>query len=163
MSDRSLTQRLRGNHAIEHATLTILSQKQPGVQLVARTDLLGFIVYGEVAATDLWAAAEEAVQRLRAGEKRLAVHQNCGTNLVAAGTLSALAALMAAAGPRRSFWERVPSAILGATAALMFAGPAGRWLQANVTTSPDVDGATVTSVERLSGGPVARHRVSIAG
>jgi hypothetical protein len=161
MSDRSLTQRLRQNHAIEHATLTILSQRQPGLQLVARSDLAGFLVYGEVGASDLWAAVEEGVERLRGGESRLAVHANCGTNLVAAGTLTALAALVAAAGSKRTLWERVPSAILGATGALMLAGPAGRWLQAHVTTSADVDGATVTAVERVADKPVARHRVSI--
>jgi hypothetical protein len=161
MGNRSLAQRLRQNHGIEHATLTILSQKQPGLQLVARTDLAGFIVYGEVNAGDLWAAADEALARLRAGESGLAVHANCGTNLVAAGTLSAMGALLAAAGRKRTLWERVPSAILGATCALLLAAPAGRWLQANVTTSADVDGAAVTSVERLGSSPVPRHRVSI--
>ncbi len=163
MSGRSLTQRLRQNHAIEHATLTILSRRRPDVRLVARTDLLGFMVYGEVDAGDLWGAAEEAVQRLKAGEAALAVHPNCGTNLVAAGTLSAFGALLAGAGRRRTLWERIPSAILGATGALVLAGPAGRWLQTNVTTSADVDGAVVTSVERLGATPVPRHRVAISG
>ena len=110
MSDRTLTQRIRQNHAIEHATLTILSQRRPGTQLVARSDLMGFMVYGEVDASDLWAAADEAVERLRAGESQLAVHSNCGTNLVAAGTLSALAAMLASAGRQRTLWDRIPSA-----------------------------------------------------
>jgi len=162
MSDRSLAKRIRQNHAIEHATLTILAQTQPGLQLVARSDLQGFIVYGDVALADLWTTAEEAVRRLRAGESSLAVHANCGTNLVAAGTLSAVAALLASAGRRRTLWERVPRAILGATGALLLAGPAGRWLQAHVTTSADVDGAVVTAVEMLGKTPVARHRVAIA-
>ncbi len=163
MSDRTLTQRIRQNHAIEHATLTILSQRRPGTQLVARSDLMGFMVYGEVDASDLWAAADEAVERLRAGESQLAVHSNCGTNLVAAGTLSAIAAMVASAGRQRTLWDRIPSAILGATTALLFSAPAGRWLQANVTTLADVDGATVTSVERVGTSPVPRHRVAITG
>jgi hypothetical protein len=162
MSDRSFAKRIRQNHAIEHATLTILAQKQPGLRLVARSDLQGFIVYGDVALADLWATAEEAVRRLRAGESSLAVHANCGTNLVAAGTLSAVAVLLASAGRRRTLWERVPSAILGATGALLLAEPAGRWLQAHITTSADVDGAAVTAVETLGKTPVARHRVAIA-
>jgi hypothetical protein len=162
MSDRSFAKRIRQNHAIEHATLTILAQRQPGLRLVARSDLQGFIVYGDVTVADLWVTAEEAVQRLRAGESGLAVHANCGTNLVAAGTLTAVAALLASAGRRRTLWERLPSAILGATGALMLAAPAGRWLQVHVTTSADVDGATVTAVEKLGEIPVARHRVAIA-
>lgn len=162
MSELSITKRIRRNHGIEHATLTILSQKQPNIRLVARSDMWGFVVFGEVDTGDLRAAAEEAVGRLRGGERQLAVHPNCGTNLVAASILSAVAALGAASGRKRSLWDRVPSAILGTTAALMLSGPAGRWLQAKVTTSADVDGAVVTAVERQGAGPVARHRVSIA-
>ena len=108
-------------------------------------------------------AAEEALQRLKAGEAELAVHANCGTNLVAAGTLSALGAMLAGAGRRRTMLERIPSAILGATGALMLAGPVGRWLQTNVTTSPYVNGAALASVDRLGTLPVARHRVAISG
>ncbi len=61
MSDRSLLQRVRQNHAIEHATLTILANQHPGLHLVARSDPMGFVVYGEVAANDLRGAADEAL------------------------------------------------------------------------------------------------------
>ena len=161
MGHSSLVQRVRQHHALEHATLTLLSRIVPGAQAAARSDLQGFIVYGNVDTNTLQQCAEEALVRLRSGERRLAIHANCGTNLVTAGTLSGLAAaLLAATGTRRTWWERVPSAVLGATAALMFAGPAGHWAQEHLTTSPFVDGLRIVSVKRMEG-PVLRHRVRI--
>jgi hypothetical protein len=152
---------LRQNHAIEHATVTLVSRRAPGAQVAARSDLQGFMVYGDVGTAILQAAAEEALSRLQAGEAALAVHPNCGTNLATAGILSGLAAFVAGSGRNRSLWDRVPSAILGATLALIVAAPLGRWVQANVTTTAQVHGLRITSVIRVADGPVARHRVTI--
>jgi hypothetical protein len=152
---------LRQHHAIEHATVTLLSRQAPATQVVARSDLQGFIVYGNVETAMLQTAAEEALARLQAGEAELALHPNCGTNLVAAGILSGLAAFAAGSGRNRSLWDRVPSAILGATLALMFAAPVGRWAQANITTTSQVQGLRITSVIKLGDAPLARHRVGI--
>jgi hypothetical protein len=164
MGFRSPTQRLRQHHAIEHASITVLSKLMPTAHLVARSDLLGFIVYGDVDSELLREATEQGLSRLQAGEASLAVHPNCGTNLVAAGMLSGVAALLAGSvGDDRSWMDRLPSAILGATVGLILAQPFGRWLQQNVTTSPEVDGLSVGAVTRLRDGPVVRHRVSVAG
>ena len=156
-------QRLRQHHGIEHATVTLLSQRLPGTQIVAHSDFSGFVVYGDVKTDVLRAAAEDALARLQRGERRLAVHPNCGTNLATAGVLTGVAALVAGSGQKRSFWwERLPSAILAATLALFIAAPLGRWLQENVTTSGEVDGLHIASVESVVGSPVAAHRVVIA-
>lgn len=152
---------LRQHHAIEHATVTLISRRAPGAQVVARSDLQGFMVYGNVETAILRATAQEALTRLQAGEAELAVHPNCGTNLVAAGMLSGLAALAAGSGRNRPLWDRVPSAILGATLALIVAMPLGRWAQANITTTSQVDGLRVISVIKIADGPMARHRVVI--
>jgi hypothetical protein len=154
--------RIRQHHALEHATITLLSRRLPGVQLVARSDFQGFIVVGNVDTHMLAVAAEEGLARLEAGESRLAVHPNCGTNLVTAGVLSGLAALVATTGRSRSLADRLPSAVLAATVALLAAAPAGRWAQENLTTTPDVCGARIVAVRKLEGGPLTRHRVYIA-
>jgi ABC-type phosphate/phosphonate transport system permease subunit len=129
--------------------------------VIARSDLQGFIVYGDVETAILQASAEEALARLQAGEAALAVHPNCGTNLATAGVLSGLAAFVAGSGRNRSLWDRVPSAILGATLALIVAAPLGRWVQANITTTNRVCGLCITSVTRVADSPVVRHRVTI--
>ncbi len=99
---------------------------------------------------------------MKAGEARLAVHPNCGTNLVTAGVLSGLAVLLATNDNKRSLWDRAPGAVLAAMTALMAAPPFGRWAQANVTTSPHVQGLRVVDVKRCDTGPLVRHRVVIS-
>ena len=163
MESRSLVRTVRQHHAIEHATVTLLSRSVPGITVAAHSDPRGFTVYGDVSREVLRTTVEEALARLQAGESSLALHPNCGTNLVTAGVLSGLAALFAGSGRNRSLWDRVPSAILGATAALLVAVPLGRWMQENVTTSSQVDGLRLVSVTRLTDGPVPRHRVTLAG
>jgi hypothetical protein len=152
---------LRQHHAIEHATVTLVAKRSPGAQVVARSDLQGFMVYGDVDTALLQSAADEALARLQAGESSLAVHPNCGTNLATAGLLSGLAAFVAGSGRNRSLWDRVPSAILGATLALIVAAPVGRWAQAHITTTGRVAGLRIVSVDRVAGEPVVRHRVTI--
>jgi hypothetical protein len=161
MAVRSPALALRQHHGIEHATIAVLTRRCPGIQLVARSDLGGFIVLGEVETTTLAAAAREALARLQGGEKDLAVHPNCGTNLVTAGILSGAAALAAGSGRNRSNWDRLPAAILGATLALIAALPLGRWAQKHLTTSGEVAGLRIADVMLLPGGPVTRHRVTI--
>ncbi len=159
----SLLHRLRQHHGIEHATVALLNQRLPGVQIAARSGLDGFIIVGELSREALAAAAEEALARLQAGERHLAVHPNCGTNLATAGVLSGIAAFAAGSGTRRSlWWERLPSAILAAVLALMIAPAVGRWLQEHVTTSSRVTGLRIARIERVAGSPITAHRVVIA-
>jgi hypothetical protein len=80
---------------------------------------------------------------------------------VTAGTLAGVAAFVAGSGRQRSAWDRLPSAILAATLAMIAAVPLGRWMQEHVTTSPDVADLRLIEVARLNGGPVMRHRVVI--
>ncbi len=161
MASRSIPQRLRQHHGIEHATITLLSRRLPGTRVMAHSDPDGFIVLGEVDTATLRAAAEEALTRLQHGEAGLAIHPNCGTNLVTAGALTGLGALLMTQGRERSRLDRALSAILGATLALTVAMPAGQWVQANITTSADVAGLCIASVKKLADAPVVQHRVTI--
>lgn len=156
-------QRLRQHHGLEHATVTLLSRRLHDTSLVARSDLTGFTVFGAVDTDLLRETVEEALARLQAGEQTLAVHPNCGTNVATAGILAGVAALLAGSGRRRSFWwDRLPSAILAATVAILAAAPIGRWLQENVTTSSRVQGLRLAGIERVSDEPVVAHRITFA-
>lgn len=156
-----MARRLRQHHGIEHATVTLLSRRLPGSFIAARSDLQGFIVFGEVDTLTLRVAVEEAVARLQQGERQLAVHQNCGTNLVVSGLLSGGAAWLLSSGRKRPWWDRLAGAILGATLGLLVAPPVARWTQENVTTSPEIADLRVGDVVRLDRGPVTQHRVLI--
>ena len=104
---------------------------------------------------------EEAIGRLQQGERQLAVHQNCGTNMVVAGLLSGSAAWLLSSGRKRPWWDRLSGAVLGAMLALLVAPPLARWTQENITTSPEIGDLRVADVVKLDRGPVTQHRVVI--
>src|SRR6266480_7564728 len=82
LDDLFFSRRIRQNHALEHATITILSGMIPTLSVSARSSSDGFIIFGDVDLGQLRRALDEALSRLQAGEAELAIHPNCGTNLV---------------------------------------------------------------------------------
>jgi hypothetical protein len=157
-----LLQALRCNHALEHATLHVLAQQFPHVMLAGRADARGFMLYGSLPGAAVQAAAHSALQRLRSGEQQLALHPNCGTNLVAAGLLAALAARVATAGTSRSRLARLLRIPLLAgllPLALLAARPLGYAAQRSLTTSSAMGALRIVSVTRTERAGQVRHRV----
>jgi hypothetical protein len=158
--------RLRRNHGLEHATLHMLAERHPGQPLAGHSDLGGFWIIGDLTLEEVADAVNEALGRLQAGERKLAVHPNCGTNFATSGVLAGLAAgaAMFGAGRRlRSNFERLPSAILFATLALIVAQPLGLMIQEHVTTSGDPGELKVVEIQARTAGPFPRHRVVTEG
>ena len=81
---------LRRNHALEHATVAVMMEREPGRKLNGFSTDDGFFVQGVRSISEVESAAREAMRRLQNGEKRLAIHRNCGTTIVAANLLSAI-------------------------------------------------------------------------
>lgn len=155
-------QALRRNHALEHATLHVLAQQFPQAMLAGRADARGFVLYGSVPLAALQAAARRALQRLRSGEQQLALHPNCGTNLVAAGLLAALAARVATGVSSRSGLLRLLRVPLLAgllPLALLAARPLGYAAQRSLTTSSAMGALRIVSVTRTERAGQVRHRV----
>lgn len=150
----------RKNHALEHATIHVLSERWPNLQLMGRTTPWGFYLYGSVSTEAVRNAVAEAMIRLRRGEYQLAVHPRCGTNLVTAGVLTGLAsfAVMLPSG-RRSRLLRLPEVLFASLIALLLAQPAGRWIQERLTTDPDVHNLAVTDISRRLMGNTVVHRI----
>jgi hypothetical protein len=171
--DRALAAagRIRRHHALEHATMHILSRRPRDVTFYARASPRGLVVYGDLPTEDVVSAVTEALARLRNGEYQLAVHPNCGTNLVTAGTLTGLAALIVTTVPgmgkkRTSPWHllsSLPLAILAATLALLVAQPLGQALQANVTTDAEMKNLVLKHITRHQQGPLVYHTVRTVG
>jgi hypothetical protein len=153
---------LRGNHALEHATMHVLSEETPHGQLLARTTPSGFILYGDVTAEAVTRSAREALSRLRAGQRHLAVHPNCGTNIATAGILAGFGAFLALETNRgKSRWDRLSQALWATTLGVLIAQPLGRLIQAWLTTSPDVDGACIAGVTSHPRGRFTQHDVAV--
>lgn len=151
---------VRRHHAIEHATVTILTERNPSLRVIGRSDTTGFYIYGEVDRDELNAAAQRALARLQSGESALAVHPRCGTNLVVVGLLTALAAVVAVG--RKPRLDKIPNVILATTLAGFVAQPLGAKLQERVTTSPDVRGARIAGIHETRMGQIKVQHVDIA-
>jgi hypothetical protein len=86
---------LRRNHALEHATIVVMMEREPGRKLNGFSTDDGFFVQGVRSISEVESAAREAMRRLQNGEKGLAIHRNCGTTIVAANLLAAILFLVA--------------------------------------------------------------------
>lgn len=157
---------IRRNHGLEHATLHTLASMLPHTMLVGHSDIGGFWIIGDVPPEMLHSAVQEAIARLRAGERQLAIHPNCGTNYITAGALAGLAGASAMLGSGRRLQDkfaRLPFAIALATIALILSQPLGLLLQARVTTSGDPGSLEVTTITHKKQGQVTIHRVRTRG
>ena len=130
----------RRNHALEHATLHILARKYDDKKLGGHSNPTGFFIFGEIATDDIRNAIQEAETRLRAGERELAIHPGCGTNLATSMVLPATFALFPFQGSRssRGRFLLLPVALLFGVFGFFLSKPLGPWLQRNVTTEADL-------------------------
>src|SRR5215469_18276592 len=85
--------RIRQNHALEHATVTILTRQRPGLAVSARSNSRGFTIFADLDPLLVRRSCDEALARLRAGESSLAIHPNCGTNLSVGMSLAMVGSL----------------------------------------------------------------------
>jgi hypothetical protein len=164
--DSPAISRIRRNHGLEHATIHLLSRAKPRRPLAGHSDTNGFWLIGDVETEELAQAAAEALNRMRSGERELAVHPNCGTNFATYGTFAGIGAFFAFAGAGGRFrqkLERLPLAALFATLALILAQPFAFRLQREVTTSGDPQGLTIVKIDRTNIGRRTAHRVLTEG
>ena len=162
----SALSRVRRNHALEHATLYILCERQRDLRVVGRSSLRGFSIYGDVSTDHLVSAAQDALTRLKNGEHQLAVHPNCGSNLAVAGTLAGLAAFLAIGGRHKSRFTRLarlPLACAAATISIILAPPLGLAVQTYVTTQADVGNLRIDTINRQRWANLLVHRVCTEG
>ncbi|MBN2392816.1 MAG: hypothetical protein JXR84_18945 [Anaerolineae bacterium] len=145
----SLVDRIRRNHALEHATLNLLGKQHPSAQAMGLSGPRGFTIYTSLTAEEIVPAVMEALKRLKAGEGTLRVHRNCGTNTIVTATLTTLATLFGIGGTKpslRKSLERLPHLILLNVLALLAAPPLAEWVQGTLTTDPNVADVEIASV-----------------
>src|SRR5215471_13243931 len=111
--------RVRQNHALEHATITILSGMIPDLSINARSFSDGFIIFRDLDLGLLRRAVDEALRRLQAGEAQLAIHPNCGTNLAVGITLMTLGTMLGMTSSRAR--TRIASTAVSSVAGLLAA------------------------------------------
>src|SRR5690348_2257889 len=149
---------VKQNHALEHATIVLLSKKYPDVRLAGISFASGFFVFGDVPTEAILPAAQEALSLLRSTKPELAIHERCGTNLAVSGMLTGLSA-MAVAKMRKPF-NTANNVILASTAALILARPLGLTVQRYFTTQTPNATMTITGVKPRSLFGTTAHFVS---
>ncbi len=158
---------IRRNHGLEHATIHILNRRR--YQLSGRSSGGGFVLLGDVPTEQVESAVNEALQRLKAGERGLALHPNCGTNLATTGLLATSLAFVGFAGRGwRSAWQRFPAMMMLMMAVFLFSTPLGMNLQRYFTTEGDIGDLQLVSIRRevkqlpLSGQQLTLHHIVTA-
>lgn len=142
---------LRRNHALEHATIVVMMEREPGRKFNGFSNDDGFFVQGVRSLGEVEDAAREAIRRLKAGERKLAIHRNCGTTIVAANLIAAIAflavigtALFMGLGLGLELYLLV---LGGMVLSLALRVPLSLLLQRFVTTEQDLSNAEVGWVE----------------
>jgi hypothetical protein len=163
--DIPVLSRIRRNHGLEHATLTILSQRFPYRRLAGYSYPGGFFILGDIPTADLREAVIQALMRMNNGERHLAVHDHCGTNYAASGFVAGLLAWLGMAGAKnkRDQVERLPLVIALATFGFIASQPLGPMLQKRITTSGDPQGMTIVDAFPIQLGRFPLHRVLTQG
>ena len=149
---------VKQNHALEHATIVLLSKKYPDVRLAGISFAAGFFVFGDLPTEAIYPAAQEALNLLRTTSPELAIHERCGTNLAVTGLLTSLSA-MTVARMRRPYGS-FNNVVLATTAALILSRPLGLTVQRHVTTQTPNASMTILGVKPMSLFGTPAHFVS---
>lgn len=156
---------VRRNHGLEHATLTLLSQRYPYIPFAGYSDTKGFWIIGNVSTDELLDTAQKALRRMKSGERSLAVHPNCGTNFVTAGLIAGSLAWLVSLGRANNFKKKLdqwPLMVLVVTGTFIAAQPLGPKMQAIVTTSGIPGNLVVKQIVRYERQGRGLHRVITA-
>ncbi len=155
-----LVNRIRRNHALEHATLAVLVKRGVKGLLAGYSTTGGYWLLAPASGSEVETAAEQALGRLSAGESRLAISPSCGTNLAVAALLAtgAMRVVGARRRKRRIGWPVNAAVALGAWAV---SRPLGEAIQRRFTTLSEMEGVRVKGVRTLRFGRYRVHRVRI--
>jgi hypothetical protein len=151
--------RTRQHHAIEHATIHVLTARHPDRRFTGYSDPFGFTIYGDLDERDMRSAVGDALLRLQAGERQLALHPNCGTNLLTTALAATLAGYAGALAVRGSWLERLAVTLVLTLVAIPASRPLGFRLQ-EYTTDADVGDRWVAGIRLMQIGSAQLLRVT---
>lgn len=147
--DCAFIRRTRRNHGLEHATVHILYGQIKNLRVAGRSTSGGFMLIGDVPTEAVQKAADDALRRMRAGEHRLAVHPNCGTNLATTGLLTALVGLFGfGLGRKRTTLNHFSNVMTMMILAVVVAQPLGMDIQRHITTEGNLGDLRIVGVTR---------------
>ena len=156
--DLPLILETRRNHALEHASIHLLSHKNPGKRMAGHSNPTGFFLLADLTTQQVWESVTEAHTRLNSGESNLAIHPGCGTNLATTALLSGTFAWLPLRGAKSTLWRLllIPLALVFAVVGYQLSRPLGPWLQEYVTTEANLGNLQIVDIVPVRKGV---HRV----
>ena len=163
--DIPILSRIRRNHGLEHATISLLTQRFPYRRMAGYSYPGGFFLLGDVPTDQVREVVAQALSRMNNGERYLAVHPNCGTNYAVSGLVAGLLAWLGMAGAKskRDQMRRLPLVISLATLGIILSVPLGPKVQEHITTSGDPQGLSIVDIFPIRFGQFSMHRVITRG
>ncbi len=141
--------RIRRNHGLEHATVHVLQERFSELRISGYSHEGGFVLLGNLPEGAAETAVTDALARLQAGQKQLAIHPQCGTNFAVQSLLYTLVGFFGFAGthPIRAL-KRFNGVSLVMFLATLAALPIGLAIQAEITTESDMGSLHIAAVKR---------------
>ncbi len=166
----ALDPRRRRNHALEHATVNVLEQRFGArIPLSGFAESDSFVLTGPANPEVVLAAAREGLERLQAGERRLALHPRCATVIVSGQAIAVVTFIVVLLFMKVTAGGVILALLAALFAARGLARPLGLFLERAFTTTTDVAGMHIDRLDAelpsqpfailLSGGQPTRFRV----
>ena len=132
-----LTLNVRRNHAIEHATVSILTEQKIKSAVIGFAIPSGFIIYSKSNKDEILSAANHGLKLMKSGVSEISISQFCGTNLVVAALLTgASTILLGKILGKKS--KNILNITNGFLLSALLSKPIGRIVQKYVTTDSNV-------------------------
>ncbi len=137
--------KIRRNHGLEHATVHMMQRKVKDLKVSGWSSPFGFVLLHNASADVVEEAANDALKRMKKGDASLAVHPNCGTNLITTGVLTTLVGVLFL-WRHRLTGARLNQTLFWMILAVMAGQPLGMSIQKNFTTDGDPGDMAINSV-----------------
>ncbi|MFW5998697.1 MAG: DUF6391 domain-containing protein [Bacillota bacterium] len=139
---------LRKNHALEHATVNILEKEFGYKNLAGYATENGFYIIGVNNTLEVTTAAKRGLDLMIKGNSQLAIHNKCGTSLIAANFISAIIFLILLL---YLGYFSIMSMVIAILLSHLVGPFLGRMVQKNFTTTSEVKEINIVSSHIESG------------
>jgi len=162
MFDRisKITLNVRKNHAIEHATVSVLLAEGKKKSAVLGFAIpTGFIISSKSNKNEILSAARSGLKLIQSGDEEVSISQFCGTNIVVAAFISGVSTLLISRILGKKS-KNILNMANGFILSSLFSKPIGRLVQKYVTTNSNVKNIKISKGRSIKLGSFYIHYVS---
>ena len=152
---------VRRNHALEHATVTLMLEQGVRGPLGGYSTPWGYFIIGKLTTDQLALIVSEALHSLKSGQSEMAISPHCGTNMAVAALISGTLTRIILGKRKQGRWKRLPLVLGAVVVGALLSRPVGNLIQKRFTTLSELDGLEVVSIQKAWPGDEPRlHRIT---